>query len=208
MNKKTMDTHTITGVAIFTAIVIVLQLLGSFIRFGPFSISLTLIPIVVGAALYGPWAGAWLGFVFGVVVLLSGDAGAFLVVNALGTVLTVLVKGALAGFMAGVVYGLLKNTNIWVAAICAALVCPVVNTGVFLLGCKLFFMETITGWGQAAGFENVGKYMIYGLVGGNLRRHRQIHASEQRCYRSGPGGKRLRGQRGAPGVHQSEENGF
>ena len=168
MNKKTMDTHTITGVAIFTAIVIVLQLLGSFIRFGPFSISLTLIPIVVGAALYGPWAGAWLGFVFGVVVLLSGDAGAFLVVNALGTVLTVLVKGALAGFIAGVVYGLLKNTNIWVAAICAALVCPVVNTGVFLLGCKLFFMETITGWGQAAGFENVGKYMIYGLVGGNF----------------------------------------
>ena len=168
MNKKTMDTHTITGVAIFTAIVIVLQLLGSFIRFGPFSISLTLIPIVVGAALYGPWAGAWLGFVFGMVVLLSGDAGAFLVVNALGTVLTVLVKGALAGFIAGVVYGLLKNTNIWVAAICAALVCPVVNTGVFLLGCKLFFMETITGWGQAAGFENVGKYMIYGLVGGNF----------------------------------------
>ena len=168
MNKKTMDTHTITGVAIFTAIVIVLQLLGSFIRFGPFSISLTLIPIVVGAALYGPWAGAWLGFVFGMVVLLSGDAGAFLVVNALGTVLTVLVKGALAGFMAGVVYGLLKNTNIWVAAICAALICPVVNTGVFLLGCKLFFMETITGWGQAAGFENVGKYMIYGLVGGNF----------------------------------------
>ena len=168
MNRKTMDTHTLTGVAVFTAVVIVLQMLGSFIRFGPFSISLTLIPIVVGAALYGPWAGAWLGFVFGLVVLLSGDAGAFLVVNAWGTVLTVLVKGALAGFMAGVVYGALKKLNIWVAAICAALICPVVNTGVFLLGCKLFFMETIIGWGQAAGFEDVGKFMIYGLVGGNF----------------------------------------
>ena len=163
-----MDTHTLTGVAIFTAIVIVLQLLGSFIRFGPFSISLTLIPIVVGAALYGPWAGAWLGFVFGVVVLLSGDAGAFLVVNALGTVLTVLLKGALAGYMAGIVYAAMKKLNVWVAALCAALICPVVNTGVFLLGCKLFFMETITGWGQAAGFENVGKYMIVGLVGFNF----------------------------------------
>ena len=168
MNRKTMDTHTLTGVAVFTAVVIVLQMLGSFIRFGPFSISLTLIPIVVGAALYGPWAGAWLGFVFGLVVPLSGDAGAFLVVNAWGTVLTVLVKGALAGFMAGVVYGALKKLNIWVAAICAALICPVVNTGVFLLGCKLFFMETIIGWGQAAGFEDVGKFMIYGLVGGNF----------------------------------------
>ena len=168
MNKKPMDVHTLTGVAIFTAIVIILQMLGSFIRFGTFSISLTLIPIVVGAALYGPWAGAWLGFVFGVVVLLSGDAGAFLVVNAWGTVLTVLVKGALAGFMSGVVYGALKNLNIWVAAICAALICPVVNTGVFLLGCKLFFMETVTAWGKAAGFENVGKFMILGLVGGNF----------------------------------------
>ncbi len=168
MNKKTIDTHTLTGVTIFTAIVIVLQLLGSFIRFGPFSISLVLVPIVVGAALYGPWAGAWLGFVFGVVVLLSGDAGAFLVVNAWGTVLTVLVKGALAGFMAGLFYAALKKLNVWVAAICAALICPVVNTGVFLLGCKLFFMETITGWGQAMGFEDVGRYMIYGLVGANF----------------------------------------
>ena len=61
MNRKPMNVHTLTGVAIFTAIVIVLQLLGSFVRFGPFSISLVLIPIVVGAALYGPGAGAWLG---------------------------------------------------------------------------------------------------------------------------------------------------
>ena len=168
MNKKPMDVHTLTGVAIFTAIVIVLQLLGSFVRFGPFSISLVLIPIVVGSALYGPGAGAWLGFVFGMAVLLSGDAAAFLAVNAPGTVITVLVKGALAGFAAGLVFKALEKTNFWLAVICAALTCPVVNTGVFLLGCKLFFMETVTAWGKAAGFENVGKYMILGLVGGNF----------------------------------------
>ena len=168
MNKKTMNVHTLTGVAIFTAIVIVLQLLGSFIRFGPFSISLVLIPIVVGAALYGPGAGAWLGFVFSMAVLLSGDAGAFLVVNAFGTILTVIAKGTAAGFLAGVVFRALEKKNVWLAVICAAITCPVVNTGLFLVGCKLFFMETITGWGQAMGFENVGKYMIYGLVGGNF----------------------------------------
>ena len=168
-NPSSRDrTRRLTGLSLMCAIVVVLTVLCTFVRFGPFSISLTLIPIVVGAALYGPWAGAWLGFVFGMTVLLSGDAGAFLMVNALGTVLTVLLKGALAGLMAGLVYGALKNTNVWLAAICAALVCPVVNTGVFLLGCKLFFMETITGWGEAMGFESVGKYMIYGLVGGNF----------------------------------------
>ena len=168
MEKKPMETRTLTGVAVFTAIVIVLQLLGSFIRFGPFSISLTLIPIVVGAALYGPWAGAWLGFVFSMVVLISGDAGPFLAVNVFGTILTVIVKGTAAGFAAGAVFRALEKVSVTLAVICAAIVCPVVNTGLFLLGCKLFFMETITGWGKAAGFENVGKFMIYGLVGGNF----------------------------------------
>ena len=168
MNRKPMNIHTLTGVAIFTAIVIVLQLLGSFVRFGPFSISLVLIPIVVGAALYGPGAGAWLGFVFGAAVLMSGDAAAFLAVNAPGTVLTVLVKGALAGYLAGLVFKAVEGINIWLAVICAAVTCPIVNTGVFLLGCKLFFMETVTAWGRAAGFENVGKFMILGLVGGNF----------------------------------------
>lgn len=43
----------LTGMALFTALIIGLQLLGSFIKFGAFSISLVLIPIVVGTALYG-----------------------------------------------------------------------------------------------------------------------------------------------------------
>ena len=74
MEKKRISTRTLTGMALLTAVVVILQFLGAFIRFGPFSISLVLIPIVVGAALYGPLAGAWFGLVFGLVVLLSGDA--------------------------------------------------------------------------------------------------------------------------------------
>ena len=168
MDKKRIKTRTLTGVALLTAIVVVLQFLGTFIRFGPFSISLVLIPIVVGAALYGPWAGAWLGFAFGMVVLLSGDAGPFMVVNPLGTILTVLVKGTAAGFLAGLVYRMLAKKNELLAAVVAAIVCPVVNTGIFLLGCLLFFLPTITEWGTAMGFPNVGNYMIFGLVGGNF----------------------------------------
>ena len=168
MEKKPLETRTLTGVAVFTAIVIVLQMLGAFIRFGPFSISLTLIPIVVGAALYGPAAGAWLGFVFGMVVLLSGDAGAFLAVNPLGTVVTVIVKGALAGLCSGLVYRAFKGKRAILAGTLAAITCPVVNTGVFLLGCLAFFMPTVTEWATAMGFASVGRYMILGLVGGNF----------------------------------------
>ena len=168
MERTRIKTRTLTGVALFTAIVAVLQLVGAFIRFGPFSISLVLVPIVVGAALYGPRAGAWLGLVFGVVVLLSGDAAAFLAVNPWGTIVTVLVKGAAAGLCAGWAYRLLADRNRYLAVIVAAVVCPVVNTGLFLLGCKLFFMETINGWAASMGFDNVGAYMILGLVGANF----------------------------------------
>ena len=168
MEKKRIDTRTLTSVALFTAIVVILQFLGAFVRFGPFSISLVLIPIVVGAALYGIAAGGWLGFVFGMVVLLSGDAGAFLAVSPLGTILTVLVKGICAGLCAGLAYRALEKTNEWVAVIVAAVVCPVVNTGLFLVGCLLFFMPTVTEWATAAGFPSVGKFMILGLVGGNF----------------------------------------
>ena len=84
MNKTSAKIRKIVGLGLFTAIVFVLQMLGSFIRFGPFSISLVLVPIVVGAALYGASGGAWLGFVFGLAVLISGDAAAFLVVSQIG----------------------------------------------------------------------------------------------------------------------------
>ena len=165
MNNKTRN---MVGIGLFTAIVMVLQFLGGGIKFGMFSISLVLVPIVVGAALYGWKAGAWLGFAFGVAVLLSGDAAAFLVVDPLGTVLVVLVKGAACGFMAGLVYKLLHKVNKILAVFAAAIIAPVVNTGVFLLGCQIFFLETVTEWGMALGFANVGAYMFLGLAGVNF----------------------------------------
>ncbi len=179
--EKISGTRRMTGMAILTAIVIVLQLLGSFIRFGTFSISLVLIPIVVGAALYGAYAGAWLGFVFSVVVLIM-DSAAFLAVNPAGTIVTVLVKGTLAGYLAGLVYQLLSKTGIFLVieandkavwrtdlgVAAAAVICPIVNTGLFLLGCVLFFLPTINEWATAAGYSNAGKFMIFVLVGGNF----------------------------------------
>ena len=46
-------TQCIAGGGLLAAIAAVLQLVGSAIRLGPFSVSLVLIPIVLGAALYG-----------------------------------------------------------------------------------------------------------------------------------------------------------
>ncbi len=162
------NTKKVVGLGLITAIVVVLQFLGSAIKLGPFSVSLVLIPIVVGAALYGYKAGLWLGFTFGAVVLLSGDAAAFLTVDVLGTVVTVLLKGSMAGLLAGLTYKLLEKKNTYLAVAAAAIICPVVNTGIFLLGCRVFFMDTVADWAAAAGFANAGTYMIVGLVGLNF----------------------------------------
>ncbi len=168
MSNRTNNTQNIVGLGLFTAIIVVLQLLGSFVKFGPFSISLVLVPIVVGAALYGGASGFWLGLTFGTAVIISGDASAFLSVNALGTLLTVFLKGALAGLAAGLVYKAFERRGRTLAVVASAIVCPIVNTGVFLIGCKLFFMETLMGWAEAMGFADVGSYIIYGMIGGNF----------------------------------------
>lgn len=153
---------------ILTAIVIVLQFIGSSIKFGTFSISLILIPVVLGAALCGPIVSAWLGFVFGVVVLLSGDASLFLAISVPGTIVTVLLKGTLCGLFAGLVFNVLKSKNMTLATILAAIVAPVTNTGVFLLGCRIFFFDAVREWGVTEGFESVAKYMLVGFVGFNF----------------------------------------
>lgn len=165
-----MDSKTrkIVGIGLFTAIVVVLQLLGGGIRFGMFSISLVLVPIVVGAAVYGWQAGAVLGLAFGVSVLLSGDAGAFMAVDPIATIAVVLVKGTVCGLLAGLVYRLLEKKNKVLAVIGAAIICPVANTGIFLLGCQLFFLPTITQWAALYGYADAGTYMILGLAGINF----------------------------------------
>lgn len=163
--KKTVRLAT-TG--ILTAIVIVFQFIGASIKFGTFSVSLVLIPIVIGASLCGKYASTWLGLVFSLVVLLSGDASAFLAINPIGTVITVILKGTLAGFVGGLAFEILKKINTYFAVIVSAILVPMVNTGIFLIGCRLFFFDTIKEWATGLGFENAFTYMIVGLVGVNF----------------------------------------
>ena len=165
--KGKINTNTIIGLGLLTAIVVVMQFISMGLRFGTFSITLTLVPIIVGASLYGWKAGAWLGAVFGAVVLLT-DAGAFLAVNIPGTIVTVLAKGIAAGAAAGLIYTLIAKKNSTAAVIAAAVVSPIVNTGIFLLGCRIFFWDFIGQIAIGEGFESAGAYIIFGMVGINF----------------------------------------
>ena len=167
-NEKRKQIETLALGAVLTALVIILQFMGSFIRFGMFSVSLVLVPIVIGAAMCGIKVAAWLGFVFGAVVLLSGDAAPFMSISLYGTGITVLAMGFGCGLAGGFVYKLLNEKSKYLAVMAASVVCPVVNTGIFLLGCAVFFLEGITPWAVAEGCKNVVEYMFLFLAGGNF----------------------------------------
>ena len=136
MNSEKVRKLTMMGM--LTALVMLLQMVVH-IKFGIFSLSTVLIPIVVGSALYGVAAGAWLGLVFALAVFLSGDAAFFLGINMAGTIITVTAKGIACGAASGFVYKLLKKKNEKAAAVASSVACPVVNTGVFVVGCLIFF---------------------------------------------------------------------
>lgn len=165
MKNRNDKIRLITFGGILTALVILLQYFSNYIYFGPFSITLALIPIIIGAILFGPFMGAWLGFVFGLVVLLSGQAAPFMLISAFGTILTVLLKGMGAGFVAGLLYKVISKKKASVGTIAASVSCPLINTGIFILGCLAFFLSGLKEW---AGSENVIKYIFTGLVGTNF----------------------------------------
>ena len=162
--------------AMLAALVVVLQVFGGFIKFGPFSLSLVLIPVVIGSVILGVKGGSILGFVFGFVVVIQCamgiDAGGFILwgTNPFFTALICLVKGTAAGFVPGVIYRAINrnydsNTKHVVGALLAAISAPVVNTGLFLIGLSVFFNSTLVSW---AGGTNVWLYIITGLVGINF----------------------------------------
>ncbi len=165
MNLRVRKT---VGVALMMALVLVMQALSGIIPpFGGFSVTLVLIPVVLGSALYGIGAGALLGAAFGVMVYINcvtgADFGGAMVFAADPALCFIVVvgKGILAGTASGLVYKALSGFDGYLAMALAAVVCPLVNTGVFIACMLLFFADVLKVW--ANGTDLVA-YILSGLV--------------------------------------------
>ncbi len=156
----------VTALAILLALVIVLQAFGGSISIGSVALNFTLIPVVLGAVVLGAWSGAFLGFASGVVVLVQVVIGgnpfyALIWTNSpVITTLICLFKTTIAGFVAGIVFQLVKKKNSYVALFLAAAIVPILNTGLFILGCMAMW-NTIA---MMAGGQNVFVFILVGLV--------------------------------------------
>ncbi len=150
MKKKIMSTEKMVLLALLTAIVSVLSVVG--IPLGSLAtVCLSLVPIVLGGALMGPYAGAWLGLIFSVVTLMTPGVAVFYSYSIFGTIVTVLVKGTAAGYVSGLIYKAFKGVNRYFAVLLSAIAAPVVNTAIYIIGCVLFFFEEVKGSATSEG---------------------------------------------------------
>ena len=155
--------------AMLIALIAVLQILATvFSKMValPVSITLTLVPIVVGAVLFGPGAGAILGFAFGAITLILGVTGFDPVVlqsfqfSGIGTIGLILLKGTAAGAAAGAIaLPFKKKDKLYPAVFSAAALAPLTNTAIYIVGMMTIFKGT---WeGQA---EEYGGMLILALI--------------------------------------------
>ena len=135
---------------------------------GGLTLSLVLIPIVVGAVLFGPADGAVLGGVFGAVVsflVITGRAGdlstMMWIAHPALTVLVCMLKGIAAGFISGLIAKAFSKRR-YLGIVLAAAAAPIANTGIFLLGMFTCFYDVMQEFAAKIGMA--GTSMIYFAV--------------------------------------------
>ena len=163
--------YKLVGTSILAAIIVVLQIVTTYFPTKPFSITLALIPIIIGAAVFDEYVGAILGGVFSIVVIImcviGADVGGAMVWNAnpFLCIVVCMLKGVAAGYVSGLVYRLISKKNTIIATVVAGISAPVVNTGIFLLGLSIFFRPVLFAW---AGKTDIVFYVLFMLTGLNF----------------------------------------
>jgi uncharacterized membrane protein len=84
--------------------------------------------------------------------------------SVIGTIVTVVVKGTLCGWLAGLVYKAFSEKKQFLGVVLSAVICPIVNTAIFFAGCCTFFLKPLA----ETGIENVPFYVITVFIGFNF----------------------------------------
>ncbi len=166
--NKSLKVKRMTGMAIFVVLVVVLQLFSNYVTFGPVSITLALIPIVVGGILYGPLCGLTLGIICGILVFFAPSTMAiFWPLGVFETLIVCVLKMAVAGFISAYIYKLLHNKNKKLSVTLASISMPIVNTGLFALSTLTIFSDFLNGLASEAG-QNAIIYLFLSFIGFNF----------------------------------------
>lgn len=193
-SRDSIKIRKLVTLSILATVVVVLQLLGNFIEGFMNNLALGIIPIAIGAILYGPKAGAFLGAVMSAVILVN-PANYLLMQtpwDIVKLILIIIIKTPLAGFICGVIYKLLskraytfedkgkRSTAIVFAIAFSSIFVTVINTLTYFILMLLFFSEgsifvgagvqgfTLSKINLELGYTNTVVMLLLGFIGLNF----------------------------------------
>jgi uncharacterized membrane protein len=158
--------------ALLTAIMLVLNFTGAAnISIGPINMTIMWVPIIIGAITLGPLAGATLGGVFGITVLINMGTltQIFLGINVpLTLVFFVIIRGIGVGFLSGMLFRLFSKADkqrVW-SFEATALLTSLLNTAVFVTGTALFFGANaeLYKWAPLAEVESASRTAVFTTI--------------------------------------------
>jgi len=145
-----LNTKKLVQAALLVAIIVIMSFtpLG-YLRAGVIEITFIVIPVVIGAILLGPAAGAMLGGVFGITSFIqcfgmSAFGATLLGINPVLTFILCIVPRILVGWLTGIIFKAVSkadNTN-FVSYGVASLSGPILNTVLFMSALILYFGKT------------------------------------------------------------------
>ena len=177
--KKFFSAKNIAYLGILLALVIVLQWFASAIPIASgVQLNLSLIPIVLGAIMFGMAGGAFLGTACGIVVLIqvvtvpSPFYTTIWTYSPVVTSFTCIVKTAVAGTLSGLLYQVIAKKSPIAAVFVAAGIVPIVNTSLFIVGCLCMgntmtvFRDMLVNDFSAVQFDgmNIFVFILVGIV--------------------------------------------
>ena len=170
--NKHFSTYRLTVLAILTALTIVLQLMSGMLTIGEVSITLSLVPIVIGAILLGPLAGTFLGAVLGAVNFIASFSNPFLLLlfqsSPVIYILLCFGKTMAAGAVSGWIPRLFRKKDSFVGVCLSSLAAPVVNTGIFFAAMLIFFRAPMIAFFGDMASANVIAFVALTLIGINF----------------------------------------
>ena len=144
-----------------------IQLFSNYVTFGPVSITLALMPIVVGSIIYGPLAGFILGAVCGLTVFFApGTIGLFWPYGIIKTFVLCILKTGLAGLVSGFVYKIFNTKKKMLSIVLSSISVPIVNTGIFALGAFYLYKDLLISFCPEG--QSVLVYLLVGFIGFNF----------------------------------------
>ncbi len=175
MSRAAISTGKMVRMAVLVAIVIIMSFtpLG-FLPVGALSLTLLPIPVAVGAMIFGPLGGAFLGALFGIMSLIRAFMGLdlgpiLLAISPFYTVLVCVVPRILEGWLTGLIFKALykiDRTRLASFAVSGFLTAAF-NTIFFMGGLILLFWNSfVVGYAEGSGVTGSATKIILFVLGG------------------------------------------